>query len=173
MARPSGSSSPSDGTHSVGSLLADGDPAASGPVGVGGGRAVLVEEIGQPLGGGAQRVGSEFGGELAELFLGFLAGLVIDAVGQLVEEPSDDADMLGTDLPGGLGGRRGGQPRVQTLARQRGCPTQVGCLADAALGLFGADAQPDGQRLGQTGSAQRLGGRFDGQLVDQGMFDRW
>ncbi len=68
MARAFGIEQSADGTHSVGSLLADGDPAASGPVGVGGGRAVLVEEIGQPLGGGAQRVGSEFGGELAELF---------------------------------------------------------------------------------------------------------
>ena len=62
-----------EGAHPVGALLADGDPAAAGPVVVGV-VAVGVQQGQQPVGGLAQSVGPLLGGDPDQVDLGVFAG---------------------------------------------------------------------------------------------------
>ena len=73
--------------------------------------------VGEPL----QLIGTILARHLGQLALGIRARRLIHEVGQLGEEPADDADMLDTDQPGAL--PRGG---VLELRGQRlGGPVDI------------------------------------------------
>ena len=72
--------------------------------------------MGEAVGGLAQLVGAESGGDAAQGGFGVFAGAGVDALGEVVEEPADDADVFGADVAAGLGGCGGGQDRVQGCA---------------------------------------------------------
>jgi hypothetical protein len=69
-------------------LAAQAQVAPPGPVGVIGWLTVLVEHQRQPVGGLAQLLGGEIGGDPGELGFGVLPGLVIHPAGQVAEKPA-------------------------------------------------------------------------------------
>ena len=136
-------------THPVGALAAQGQVPAPGPLGIAEG-AVGIEQRRQPVGGLSQPFGPVLDRHPRQGGLGGLAGLIIHAVGQLGEEPADDFDVLGADLPGGLGGRHIGQARRQRLTGQRGTRAEILGLLDAPARLHRRDPQAAGQHIGQV-----------------------
>ena len=125
---------PADFTHPVGLLLAYGEVAPPGPLGIAQ-RAVGVEQGRQPVGSLPQPVGGVLAGHPRQRRLGGLPGLIVHAVGQLPKELADDPHVLGADLPARLGGRGVGHLRWQWLAAQRGAGTEVLGLGDASARL--------------------------------------
>jgi hypothetical protein len=81
---------------------------------------VLIQQDRQPVGGLAQLLGFEPAGDLGEILLGGLAGVVVDKAGQPVEERPNDLDVFGTDLPTRLSGRGMRQHRLEGFTGQRG-----------------------------------------------------
>ena len=78
--------------------------------------------------------------------------------GTLFDGLADDLDVFPGDRPGALGGRGGGQHRVQRLPDQGAPRPQGGGLGQSAPGFGGGDAPPGAQHLVPGLGAQLLGG---------------
>ena len=150
-----GIEAPPDIAEPVGARLVDGQIASPRPVPVGE-LAVLIDQIGQLVGGLPQLLGFEPAGDFGQLRLGQLPSLVIDEARQPVEEPPNDLHMLDTDGPALLrsGGMR--QHRLERLAAHRRARPQILGLMDAPMRLVLRDPQQRRQRRGQRRLTQLL-----------------
>ncbi|MDT5094202.1 MAG: hypothetical protein QOH60_3565 [Mycobacterium sp.] len=137
-----------DAARPVGALRPDRHPAPMSPIDV---RevAVGVEHQHHVLGEPRELVGPGPGGDRRELPLGFCAGGFVDPVRQPTQASADDAHLLRTDLPGGLPGRGGLQPRRQRLTGQRLPRPQISGLLDQTPRFGAADPQQVGQHIAQ------------------------
>ena len=110
---------PGEGAVAVAALLrADGDPAFARAFGVVGCGAVLVEQEQGQLGELVEFLGSDAGRGADQVGLESVAGASVDEAGQFGDRLADDLDVLGGDLPAGLGGRGRGQYGFQGFAEQ-------------------------------------------------------
>lgn len=88
----------------------------------------------------------------------------------MVEEVADDAHLGLPNLPVALGGGGRRQYRWQCFAGHGAARSQVGGVADAAMGIGAGDVEPVGQHPRQCAS-QLFGVGLLGELVDHRMFD--
>ena len=75
-----------------------------------GGVAVLVEQVGQQLGGFTQGFGGVADRDAGQVLVDLFAGGGIDVRRGVFEACADDLDVFGVDVAAGLGGGGLGQP---------------------------------------------------------------
>jgi hypothetical protein len=116
----------------------------------------LIQQHRQPVSGRPQLLRTQPTRQLGQISLRGLAGVVIDEVGQLVEEPANDLHMLGADLAAPLSGRRRRQDRLQRLTGHRRPRPQIGGFLDAPGGIVLGDPQHRRHRRRQRRLTQLL-----------------